>query len=440
MISMKEWSSRSLTVLALVSFFTISQLSACHHNQEENPKTQLSSAENNQQLHIVKLDHLTGSLSQILTSSAQMVNLPFSIEATGQLQVNANAVTRITAPVPGKVTTIFASVGEFVKAGQAMASITSQEVSSLISELFKFENELESDLSKELLEIEYLKEQERAEATLSEKQYERTKLLVEEKISSTADLEKARTQLEKHSLTMAALERKTARTKEVAEEKKRLARASLEQRLTLLGVAKDAIDKSIKERNLLNAIDIRAPQSGFVLERNINTGELVDSTRTLFVVDDIDSLWLIADIFEQDVQQIEKGQQVEFVVDSFPSEHFHGSLDFVAGTINPETRTLSIRAIIPNPKLRLKPKMFARITIKTGTRKVLAIPKSAIQDAGSKKVVYVEVANKTFEQRDVLLGEESSSHVQVLGGLREGEKVVTSGSFSLRSEFLKQSR
>lgn len=382
----------------------------------------------------------SASLKMILVERSSLRALPFVIDASGQLQANANVVSRISSPLSGKVSAVHASIGEHVKAGQILASVTSQEVGALITDFFKAETELDSDLSKDLLEIDCDVEQEQAELELSEKQYERTKLLVDEKISSRAELERLRTVLDKHKLTVAALERKRVRLKEVTENKKRLGRSSLEQKLTLLGISKSTVESILNKKDVVNTIPIRSSQSGFVLERNVNVGELIDPAKILFVVDDIDNLWLVADVFEQDVESVSKGQSVEFTVDSFPKEHFTGVLDFVSGTINPETRTLAIRATVTNPHLKLKPKMFARLKIFTGNETVLAVPKSAIQDAGSKKVVYVQVAAGRFQERPVQLGDEASGFIHVKEGLKEGELIATKGAFNLRSQILKQSR
>jgi cobalt-zinc-cadmium efflux system membrane fusion protein len=410
----------------------------CHPKHKNDSIDVSQDRDNKQNISYVSPD--SGSLKHIQVERSSLRSLPFVIDASGQLQANANVVSRISSPLSGKVKEVHATIGEHVKAGQILASVTSQEVGALITDFFKAETELESDLSRDLLEIDYEVEQEQAELELSEKQYERTRVLVEEKISSRAELERLRTVLDKHKLTVAALEKKRVRLKEVTENKKRLGRSSLEQKLTLLGVAKSTVESILNKKDVVNTIPIRSPQSGFVLERNVNVGELVDPAKILFVVDDIDNLWLIADVFEQDVESVSKGQLVEFTVDSFPKERFTGALDFVAGTINPETRTLAIRATVTNPHLKLKPKMFARLKIFTGNETVLAVPKGAIQDAGSKKVVYVQVAPGKFQERPVKLGDEASGFIHVKEGLKEGELIATKGAFSLRSQILKQSR
>ncbi|MBS1954152.1 MAG: efflux RND transporter periplasmic adaptor subunit [Cyanobacteria bacterium SZAS-4] len=369
---------------------------------------------------------------------ASLRSLNFVIEATGQLQANASAVTRISAPVSGKVNTIKVSLGEVVKSGQLLASITSQEVGAMITDLFKTETEIESDLSRDILDIDCELEQTQAELILSQKQYERTKLLVEEKVSSLAELERTRTHLEKDQLSVTALEKKKRRIQFASDEKRRMAHIALEQKLTLLGMPANTIKNIMSHRDVVPAIPIQTPQAGFVLERNVNLGELVDPSRTLFVVDDIDTLWLVADIFEQDIAKVSSGQEIQFTVDSYPKEKFRGKLDFVAGTINPETRTLAVRALIANPSLKLKPKMFARMKIIAGNHTVLALPKSAIETIGSNKLVYVQKSDTIFEERRVHIGEESSELVEIVDGIKPGERVVVGGSFALHSLSLKQ--
>jgi RND family efflux transporter MFP subunit len=219
-----------------------------------------------------------------------------------------------------------------------------------------------------------------------------------------------------------------------------MARVSLQQKLMVLGMPPATIKKICCERSIVNIVPIESPQSGIVLERNVNMGELVDPSKALFVVDDIDNLWLVADIFEQDVEHVRTGQNIEFHVDSFPKETFRGKLDFVAGTINPETRTLAVRAVIANPNRKLKPKMFAHMTIFAEKHNVLTVPAKSVQDAGSVKVVYIPLSNGQFEERRVNVGEEAGGYVEILKGLKAGDKVVADGSFTLRSQALKQGR
>lgn len=366
--------------------------------------------------------------------------MPLYIEATGQLQANANSVTRISAPIAGKLLSVEACLGDTVSKGTTVATISSQELGVLVTDLFKQENDIDSDLSKELLQIDCDIKSLETDLALCKKQHNRATLLLEEKIGSQASVEASQAELTKHELNLEALKAKGERTSTIAEQKKKMARISLEQKLTLFGMPPESIKAILNGKSMISSIPIKTPQSGIVLERNINNGELVDPSTTLFVIDDIDNLWLVADIFEQDVDNVRVGQSIEFSVDSLPGKTFTGHLDYVAGTISPETRTLPVRAVIPNPGFKLKPKMFARMHIHVGNRQVLTIPKEAIQDAGSQTVVYVPISKHTFEERIVSLGNHASDYVEVVKGLKSNEKIVVHESFALRSQSLKQTR
>ncbi len=436
--------SSNLSV-SLLLFYVCLFCQACHEKSEADVFSQPTKAccqdrKTADGSTRVTVETECNALKQIQTEVVGQHSLAFVIEATGELQPNANAVTRVSAPITGKVAAVHASVGDYVKPGQVIATITSQEIGNLVTDLFKTETEIETELSKDLLEIDCDLKQNEAELTLCQKQYDRAKLLIDEKIGSQAGLEAAQTMLEKHRLTIAALEEKKTRIKHVAEERVRMAGVAIEQRLSVLGMPERTIRDVLHNRTLVTSVPIETAQAGFILERNVNPGELVDPSRMLFVVDDIDSLWLVADIFERDVQYVKRGELIEFTVDSFPKQTFRGKLDFVGGSMNPETRTLAVRALIPNPGMKLKPKMFARMKILAGHHQALSIPKSAVQDAGSDKVVYVPVSNTEYIERKVVLGEEADHYVEVLDGLKPGERIVAKGACGLRSQCLKQER
>lgn len=383
--------------------------------------------------------NLVHTLTQPKIGTAVTRSLPVLIEASGELQPNGNAVTRVSAPVSGKVASIAVSVGEKVRPHQVLATISSNEIGGMVTDLFKTETEIESDLSKDLLDIDYDYKQASAEQSLVERQYDRTKILLEERIASISSLETLQTELDKHTLTLKALNEKRARTIAVSQKRRDVHRLALRQKLRMLGMSEKTISSIMTGGAVINTIPIETTQGGFVLERNVNLAELVDSSKTLFVVDDIDTLWLVADIYERDIQNVHEGQNVKFTVDSFPKQEFSGKLDFVAGTVKPESRTLAVRAVIQNPSGKLKPKMFARMAIHANDRVALCVPKSAVQDAGSQKVVYVQVGPDSFDERAVVTGLQSDKFIEITHGLNAGEHVVIDGTFDLRSLASKQS-
>ncbi len=447
LVSLTKAKTDNLSLLLPLSLLLATVMAGCksessilpiHPAQAFNGPQQRSTI--NPKLNTVSLAAQPTALARIHSAAAEVRPIDLAIHATAQLQANANAVTRVSPPIAGKVTEIHACLGDTVKKGQVLACISSQEIGSLVTDLFKTETEIDSQLATDLMEIDFDLKQEDSSVALCKKQYERAKLLLDEKIGSQAALETAETEYEKHGLVIEALKQKKVKATNIANEKKRMARVSLQQKLMVLGMPPATITKIVSQRSIVNIVPIVTPQSGIVLERNVNLGELVDPSKSLFVVDDIDNLWLVADVFEHDIEKVKAGQDIEFQVDCFPKEVFKGKLDFVAGTINPDTRTLAVRAVVHNPNFKLKPKMFARMTIFCDKHAVLAVPAKSVQDAGSHKVVYIPLANGAFEERKIKVGEEAGGYVEILKGLKAGDKVVVDGSFTLRSQTLKQGR
>ncbi|HEY9713576.1 MAG TPA: efflux RND transporter periplasmic adaptor subunit, partial [Chroococcales cyanobacterium] len=306
------------------------------------------------------------------------------------------------------------------------------------ADLLQNQGQVKADLKRDLLQIDSDIATNNAQATLDESSFNRLKNLVAEKIASQADFEAARTAFEKDKILSEALKRKRDATLSLANERMKLMTEPIKQKLRLLGVTEENINKVLKTGEVDPIVPVPSPESGIISERLVNVGELVDPTKPLFTIGDFHDVWLKADVYEKDVSKVKNGQAIELELDSFPGEKFRGKLNFVSDSLNQDTRTLSVRAEVPNPGLKLKPKMFARMQILVGEQKVLTIPKEAVQDAGTDKVVYVPLPQGKFKEQTVTLGAESGQYVEVLGGLHAGDKVVTQGSFDLRSEALRQ--
>ncbi len=208
-------------------------------------------------------------------------------------------------------------------------------------------------------------------------------------------------------------------------------------KLRLLGVSDEEIDEVMKTQVVDPMVPVLAPEDGIITERLVNVGEMIDPSKPLFTIGDFHTVWLKADVFEKDISKVHIGQPIELLIDSFPDRVFHGKLDYVANQVDGDTRTLAVRAEVANQQGLLKPKMFARMKIMVGQHNVLSIPKTAVQDASTNKVVYVAVGPNTFEERKVDLGAESGDYIEVLGGLKPNERVATSGSFDLRAESIR---
>lgn len=407
-----------------------SQSVANHGTNKSNP----SPADDD----IVQLDPKAATTVHLEYGKADLRLVDFTVKTTGEVLANANLTTHISPTVTGRITDVMARVGDQVKAGQKLLMIRSQDIEQAESDLLQNEAQVRADLKRDLLQIDSDVLTGQAQIRFSQSAYLRTKGLFEEKIASRADFEAARTQYEKDRITLEALNIKRQATVSLSAERMVLLTDPIKQKLRMLGMSDEDIADVLKKREIDPMVAVVSPETGIVIERLVNVGELVDPSKPLFTVADFHSVWLKADVYEKDVSKISEGQPIELTLESFPGETFYGKLNYVADSINSDTRTLPVRAEVANLGLKLKPKMFAKMTIQVGAQKVLTIPKEAVQDTDKDKVVYVPVSSTSFREQKVELGSESGLYYEVLKGLQPGETVVTKGSFDLRSEALKE--
>jgi multidrug efflux pump subunit AcrA (membrane-fusion protein) len=185
-------------------------------------------------------------------------------------------------------------------------------------------------------------------------------------------------------------------------------------------------------------LEIKAPIDGVIIERKATTGELVDKAKEIYTISDPTRLWVIAEIKERDIAAVKSGQETTFTVLAYPQEKFQGKVVLVGNQVEAGSRTLEVRVAVDNADGRLKPGMFADVEIITTIlENVLLIPDSALQTDGDNEIVFVALDGNKFEKRVVNLGLEQAGQVQILDGVKVGEKVVTDGSFILKSEMLK---
>jgi len=202
----------------------------------------------------------------------------------------------------------------------------------------------------------------------------------------------------------------------------------------------DVPDAQIAEietnRHVLRTLTMSAPISGFVIEKDAVAGQMVDAGIRLYRIADLAIVWVMAEIYEQDLPFVQLGQEAVVKVSAFPDREFRGRVTFIYPTVDEKTRTARVRLEFENPGYFLKPGMFisAQIQAELADSAVL-VPDSAVLRSGEKNTVFVVLDGGNFEARDVALGVEGGDDlVQVLSGLRPGERIVTSGQFLLDSE------
>lgn len=329
-----------------------------------------------------------------------------AIEAPGVLALDERRTARIGSQVEGKVLEVFVEIGDRVPSGRELAHMISPVVHDAWAAYRKAVSErrrAETDLK------------------LAVQNDERMQRLLREKAASQQEVQRAGAERVAAEEGLRIVETEVRRAEEEMEH---------------LGItnAEDPSGESGEQ------IPVRAPLAGVVLEKLITEGSAVTPGMPLFVVSDLSSLWALAEVDETALPHVQAGQPVTVRVAAYPDEPFAGVIAWVADMVNPKTRRVTVRCAIPNPAGRLKPDMYATVALGRGRpHPVVVVPASAVQDIDGRAVVFVDGGGGRFERRDVEVGVERGGRIEVRAGVREGERIVVTGAFLLKSELLKAS-
>lgn len=382
----------------LMVVMAVSALVACQSKENESVQPPVAAATPSDRPGMIELEEGSSTLGQLQVERVQFHPMRLSLKAqAGKILANENRLAHLSARVPGRIVTVYANLGDRVKSGDRLLLLDSPAL---------------------------------GEAQLGYRKA-RTAVRVTEKA-----LERALALFERGAIGAGESQRR-----EADHENARAELHEAEEKLHLLGMAEREIER-LGDGQLPHAevaqVFLRAPFSGEVVARNATIGEVVDPNTILFGVADLSTLWVRADFPEQQAGRLQTGLGVEVRVTAYPDSVFRGIVTYVGAMIDPTTRTIMARSDIPNPDRRLRPEMFADVTLVTPEQSVLAVPQMAIQLVGSRTVVFVVRGPRRFEPREVKVGESSKDYVEVKGGVDEGDEVVTQGSYALKSEALRE--
>ena len=182
-------------------------------------------------------------------------------------------------------------------------------------------------------------------------------------------------------------------------------------------------------------ISFPSPVSGIVSEKKALQGMRFMPGEMLYQVTDLSSVWVIADLSEQDIGLVKSGAKARVTTTAYPNEAFEGRITYIYPTLKPETRSIPVRVEMANPGGKLKPAMFAQVEMSVGGKSpVLTVPDSAVIDTGTRRIVFVQVKEGRFEPREVHIGGRGEHHVEILKGVKNGEQVVVAANFLIDAE------
>jgi len=210
--------------------------------------------------------------------------------------------------------------------------------------------------------------------------------------------------------------------------------AAARDRLRQWEVPDSEIAKVVQTGKPIDELTINSPVSGYVTERNALPNMYVQPETKLYTVADLSSVWIYAQVFQNDVGKVKPGDLAEVTVDAYPGKSFGGHVEQVLPEVDMTTRTVRVRLAFVNPGLLLKPGMFVNVVLKTPLRKALQIPASAVLQSGTRQLVFIDRGNGLLDPKEIVLGERSGDSYVVREGLKAGDRVVTSANFLVDSE------
>ena len=317
------------------------------------------------------------------------------LETTGKVQFNEEQLVRVNAPITGRVIEVLARPGDVIETGQPLFVLDSPDLGQAKSDYAKAVSDLARSeraikLARELFEIKAVPEKDVREA---ENDYNKS---------------------------MAERDRAAAR-------------------LRTLGIRADQL-KDIGDRaDASTTVTVRAPRSGVIVERNLSPGQVVsygqsDTPVSLFVIADLSTMWVIADVYEPDVPKVRLGESVRVTLPCCPQDRYQGKVAHIGAAVDKDSRTLKVRAVVPNPGGILKGEMFVKVSIDTGSSQALTLPQSAIQRSDGATFVLLEKSKGEYERRTVKTGPEFDGVTEILEGVTPQDRVVSTGGVLLKRD------
>ncbi len=327
---------------------------------------------------------------QIKTDTVNYQDISDTLLIPGRLETQNRRLAKIGSPITGRVSDLYVSLGDIVKKGQVLARVNSIDLTQTQLTLIK---------STQLI-------------GLKTKAVERAKLLFEADVISKAEMLRVENELDAVKADY---------------------RASRDQ-LIVLGMSEKAVEK-IEASGQINSFgDVISRFDGIIISRAINVGQIVNPQDNLFHVADLSKLWAVANIPEQQSSFIQKDEVVTIEIPALDNKKIEAKIIFEDSIVDPQTRTVMVRAELDNPNLLLKPDMLTSMHISSKKTSKMAIPISAVVRENDRNHVFVQNTPQTYRLREVDLGIKDGKLITVLGGIAQGETIVTDGAFHLNSE------
>jgi cobalt-zinc-cadmium efflux system membrane fusion protein len=313
----------------------------------------------------------------------------------GKIEANPARVSRIAMPLAGRVKQVMVTIGDAVRQGQPVLEVDSPDISASLAAYRQSQARLG---------------QARVAQSKAETDLNRIRDLFENRAAAQKDVLAS-------EAALAQAKSDVAQAEAAVEES--------QKKLQIFGIQPDQPAQDIL---------VRAPVSGKVLDISVAAGEYrTDTSAPVMTIADLSKVFMTADVPESQIRLIRPGEEVEITLSAYPGETFKGRVKMIGDTVDPQTRTIKVRAELENPSVRLRPEMFGEIRHRQGVRTMPVVPAGAIVQGEQRNIVYREKSPGVFEITEVTFGKREGDRVPILTGIQAGDRIVTDGAMLLRN-------
>lgn len=331
-----------------------------------------------------------GLANNLKVGTAQIADLKGTLQVAAHVETDARRIARVGSPVAGRILRLIVFEGQKVNAGTVLATLHSTALSDAQMQLIKAESQ-----------------QGLAAAGVS-----RAEQLVAADVIGRAELERRRAEQ-----LQAATEVSAYRTQ-----------------LRGLGMTEAQIRQMETNRRLSADYPIVSPRSGTVLKRDVTVGQVVQPADPAFTIADLSSVWIVANVPEEEGAVLQQGMEVNVRIPALPTEEIHGRLSYVSPIVDPNTRTIAVRMDVSNTAGILKPDQLASMTFTGKSQKQLTVPNTAVVREEDKDHVFVRIGQGRYILREVVLGAEENDRRAVVSGITASDSLVLDGAFHLNNQ------
>lgn len=383
----------------------------------------------------VEVDEQAIRALEIKVEAVKMGIVKNSLQATGEVKAAETQSFDVNPSVSGVVKQVFAKQGDVVKQGETLATVHSIEVADNLTKLINEKTRIYGEIAKVKTQYDSDIKLQQNTVDLAKVTFDREEGLLKEGISALKNYQQAKNAYQSAQVKLQTLQQRSMQDVKLLEKELSVTIASAKGQLKIMGIAENTVDRALKSGQVTADLPILAPVSGTITTRNITLGERVDAEHTVFSIVNLDPIWVMVDVYQEQIPRVKLNQQVTITTPS--KEVLHGTISSVGSIVDEDTKTLHVRIVAQNPKGILRPGMFVEAQIATGDgdKQALVVPESAISAFKEKPYVFVRHENH-FEPRFVSIGNHANDQVEIIDGLKSGDMVVTSGAAQLAAQAL----